>query len=121
MGLRSAGGRAVAATFVTLGLVYGVWYAYSVFLVALLHDFGWSRSLLAGAFSVFALVHGLLSPGLGWLADRIGSRRLVLAGGVAAGLKWPCNLSVSSETPTGAICWRFPKKKCRGCAARRSP
>lgn len=82
MGLRSAGGRAVAATFVTLGLVYGVWYAYSVFLVALLHDFGWSRSLVAGAFSVFALVHGLLSPGLGWLVDRIGSRRLVLAGGV---------------------------------------
>jgi MFS family permease len=68
-------------TFVTLGLVYGLWYAYSVFLVALLHDFGWSRSLLAGAFSIFVLVHGLLSPGLGWLADRIGSRRVVLAGG----------------------------------------
>ena len=40
MDFRSAGGRAVAATFVTLGLVYGVWYAYSVFLVAILHDFG---------------------------------------------------------------------------------
>jgi MFS family permease len=82
VGLQTPGARAVAATFVTLGLVYGVWYAYSVFLVALLHDFGWSRSLLAGAFSVFVLVHGLLSPGLGWLADRLGSRRLVLAGGV---------------------------------------
>ena len=82
MGLRTPGARAVAATFVTLGLAYGVWYAYSVFLVALLDDFGWSRSLLAGAFSVFVLVHGLLSPGLGWLADRMGSRRLVLAGGV---------------------------------------
>src|SRR3990172_4669088 len=55
--------------------------------VALLHDFGWSRSLLAGAFSVFVLVHGLLSPGVGWLVDRIGSRRLVLAGG--AGLAAP--------------------------------
>jgi len=27
----------------TLGLCYGVWYSYSVFLVALLREFGWSR------------------------------------------------------------------------------
>ncbi|MBI4594166.1 MAG: MFS transporter, partial [Candidatus Rokubacteria bacterium] len=78
----------MAATFVTLGVVYGVWYAYAIFLVALLGEFGWSRSLVAGAFSVFTLVHGCLSPPLGWLADRLGPRRLVLTGGVilAAGL-----------------------------------
>ncbi len=40
----------------TLALAYGIWYAYSVILVALLHEFGWSRSVLAGAFSVFTLV-----------------------------------------------------------------
>lgn len=34
--------RALAVTVVTLALVYGVWYAYSVFLVALLKEFGWS-------------------------------------------------------------------------------
>jgi MFS family permease len=80
--------RSVAATFVTLGIAYGVWYAYSVFLVALLREFGWSRSLVAGAFSLFTLVHGISSPLLGWLADRVGPRRLVLAGGVllASGL-----------------------------------
>jgi len=77
-----AGRRSVAVTFVTLALSYGVWYAYSVFLVALLGEFGWSRSLLAGAFSVFVLVHGLMAPVLGWLADRIGPRRLIVAGGV---------------------------------------
>jgi MFS family permease len=73
---------------VTLGLSYGVWYAYSVFLVALLREFGWSRTLLAGAFSVFVLVHGVMAPVLGWLADRIGPRRLFAAGGLllAAGL-----------------------------------
>jgi MFS family permease len=73
---------------VTLGLSYGVWYAYSVFLVALLREFGWSRTLLAGAFSVFVLVHGVMAPLLGWLADRIGPRRLFAAGGLllAAGL-----------------------------------
>lgn len=49
--------------------------------MALLGEFGWRRSVLAGAFSVFALVHGLLSPPLGWLGDRFGPRRLVLVGG----------------------------------------
>jgi len=86
--LKAGGGRTVAATFVTLGLAYGVWYSFAVFLVALLRDFGWSRSVIAGAFSTFTLVHGLLAYPIGWLCDRIGPRRLVLAGGVllAAGL-----------------------------------
>lgn len=76
----SVGVRSVGITFVTLSFSYGVWYSYAVFLVALLGDFGWSRSLVAGAFSVFTLVHGLASFPLGWLADRIGTRKLVLAG-----------------------------------------
>src|SRR5260370_27492125 len=54
--------RALAVTVVTLALAYGVWYAYSVFLVALLREFGWSRSVLAGAFSVFTLVSGGSGP-----------------------------------------------------------
>jgi MFS family permease len=73
--------RALAVTVVTLALAYGVWYAYSVFLVALLGEFGWSRSVLAGAFSVFTLVSGGAGLILGALADRFGPRRLILAGG----------------------------------------
>ena len=77
--------KPIAATFVTLALVYGVWYAYSVFLVALLREFGWSRSVLAGAFSLFTLVHGGLGLPLGWLADRVGPRRLIVVGGAVLG------------------------------------
>jgi MFS family permease len=73
--------RALAVTVVTLALAYGVWYAYSVFLVALLKEFGWSRSVLAGAFSLFTLVSGGAGPVLGALADRFGPRRLILVGG----------------------------------------
>lgn len=73
---------ALAATVVTLALVYGVYYAYSVILVALLREFGWSRSVLAGAFSVFSLVNGAWNPVVGWLTDRLGPRRVVTAGGV---------------------------------------
>jgi len=76
----------LGAIGLTLGLTYGVWYSYSVFLVALLKEFGWSRSVLAGAFSVFTLVHGAANPVIGMLCDRIGPRRLVIFGGMALGL-----------------------------------
>ena len=71
---------------ITLAIVYGIWYAYSVILVALLAEFGWSRSVLAGAFSVFTLVHGGLNPWIGALCSRLGAARVMAAGGAAAGL-----------------------------------
>src|SRR2546427_6565772 len=75
MNVRSDANQSLVATFVTLGLAYGVWYAYSVFLVVLAEELHWSRSLVAGAFAVFALVHGLSSPPLGWLdRDRKSTR-----------------------------------------------
>jgi len=76
----------LGATFVTLGMSYGIWYSYSVFLVALLKEFGWSRSLLAGAFSLFVTVHGFLGPLNGWLAGRFGPRPILIAGGGILGV-----------------------------------
>src|ERR671919_1820784 len=70
----------------TLAISYGIWYAYSVFLVALLAEFGWSRSVLAGAFSVFTLVHGGVNPVIGALCARFRPLRVMAAGGVAMGL-----------------------------------
>ena len=86
----------LGAIGVTLGLTYGVWYSYSVYLVALLEEFGWSRSVLAGAFSVFTLVHGAANPFIGILCDRIGARRLVMFGGAALGLALYGNGSIDS-------------------------
>ena len=84
----------VGVTFVTLGLVYGIWYSYSVFLVVFLREFGWSRSLAAGAFSVFVVLHGCMSPISGWVGGRVGPRRLILAGGCALG----CGLLLAAQT-----------------------
>lgn len=85
---------AVASTFVTLAVLYGAWYSYSVFLVALLHEFGWSRSLVAGAFSVFVLVHGGFGPVIGWLLRRAGPKRVILAGACVMGT----GLCLTAET-----------------------
>ncbi len=78
---RRSGWIVVGATFVTLGMVYGVWYSYSVFFVAFLREFQWSRSVIAGGYSAFVLIHGTFSPISGWLAGRVGPRRVILAGG----------------------------------------
>ena len=86
----------LGAIALTLGLTYGVWYSYSVFLVALLNEFGWSRSVLAGAFSVFTIVHGIANPLVGVLCDRIGPRRLVVIGGAALGLALFANGFINS-------------------------
>jgi MFS family permease len=73
--------RIVVATFVTLGLAYGFWYAYSVFFVAFIREFGWSRSVVAGAFSLLVVVHGVSGPVLGWLVERFGARAVIASGG----------------------------------------
>jgi len=82
------GPRAVAIAFITLGAVYGVWFAYSVFLVALVDDMGWSRSRTAGAFSVLSIVHGFSGPLIGRLVERFGTQRVIALGGLffAAGM-----------------------------------
>jgi len=76
----------VGASFVTMAIFYGIWYSYGVFFVAILRDLGWSRSLVAGAFSVFTLIHGASGSFVGPLSRRLGARRVVLAGGLLLAL-----------------------------------
>ena len=78
-------GLSLALIALTLALAYGSWYAYSVFLVALLKDFGWSRAVLGGAFSLFALVQGAANPLLGMLCDKVRPPAVVAVGSVALG------------------------------------
>ncbi|MEW6688586.1 MAG: MFS transporter [Pseudomonadota bacterium] len=80
----------------SLALAYGIWYAYSVILVALLREYGWSRSVLAGAFSVFTLVHGAANPVIGMLCDRVRPLRLMAAGGALLGAALWADSHISS-------------------------
>lgn len=91
--LRRSTSLGVIAT--TLGLAYGIWYSYSVILVALLAEFGWSRSLLAGAFSTFAIVHGVANPFVGLLCDRLRPPLLVGIGGLGLGAALWFNSTIS--------------------------
>ena len=70
-------------SFVTAALVFGVWFSYAVFLVALVEAFDWSRGGAAMAFSVGSVVQAASSPLVGMLTDRWGPR-VVVVGGLGA-------------------------------------
>jgi MFS family permease len=75
----------VGFSFITLALVYAVWYSFSVFFVALLKEFGWSRSIGAGAFSLFIILSSMTGPFMGAMVDRFGPKRVIIIGSLILG------------------------------------
>jgi len=71
----------LAAAFTTFTISAGMMHSYTVFLVAFVEQFGWSRGETSIAYSVSQLVAGASSPVVGMLVDRLGPRRLLLLGG----------------------------------------
>jgi MFS transporter, OFA family, oxalate/formate antiporter len=69
--------------FIVLGFSRGFHSSFGVFNVALLESFGWSRGATAGIFSVVLSVDALLSPVVGYLLDRYGPKKVVVAGCLA--------------------------------------
>jgi MFS family permease len=90
----------VGFSFITLALVYAVWYSFSVFFVALLKEFGWSRSIGAGAFSLFIILGSMIGPFMGTMVDRFGPKRIVIMGSLILG----AGLALCSSTQTW---WQF--------------
>ena len=76
----------VGISFVNLGLFSAIWYSFSVFFVALLREFGWSRSVCAGAFSLFVILYSFVGPLIGSMVDRFGPRRVIALGSLALGV-----------------------------------
>jgi MFS family permease len=67
----------VAVAFVTLGTAFGVWYSFSVFFLAVIKEFGWTRAAASSIYSVFILSQALIGPLAGHLQDRFGPRRTI--------------------------------------------
>jgi len=78
----------VGVSFLNLLVLFGIWYSYSVFLVALTHEFGWDRTTTSSIFSVFVMISGLSGPLVGHAVDRLGARKILTLGAltVAFGL-----------------------------------
>jgi MFS family permease len=70
----------VALAFLSMGIWLALRSTFSVFLVALLDEFKWSRAATAGIQSVSLLVYTVSAPLVGALIDRVGPRKVVLPG-----------------------------------------
>jgi len=73
----------VAVVFVTMAIGVNARTAFSLLFPPMLTEFGWQRSVTAGAFSFGFLLSAVLSPTLGRLMDSRGPR-VVMEFGVAA-------------------------------------
>lgn len=58
-------------------------HSFGAYAVEMQRDFGWSKTVIAGAFALTRVESGLLGPLQGWLVDRFGPR-LILRIGLAA-------------------------------------
>lgn len=90
----------VGFSFITLALVYGIYYSFSVFFVALLKEFSWNRATGAGAFSLFMIVNSLIAPFIGKMVSSTHPKRVMIGGMILLGI----GLALSSLTQTW---WQF--------------
>ena len=61
----------VLSTSIICGLGYGTWmYSFGVFFKPMMAEFGWTRAMTAGAYSLRSIQGGIASPILGWVIDK---------------------------------------------------
>jgi len=75
----------VLAAFVIMMLTLGINYTFGVFFEPLLAEFGWTRAVTSGAYSLAMLVFGALGIIAGGLSDRFGPRIVSVFSGIFFG------------------------------------
>ncbi len=76
----------VGASLMIMSVMWAVYYAFGVFFKPVLNEFGWTRALTSGAFSLASMMNGLLTVAMGGLTDKLGPRMVMTACGLFLGL-----------------------------------
>ena len=85
-----------------LAIALGIRHGFGLFLAPMSDEFGWGRQTFALAIALQNLIWGLTQPLSGALADKVGARKIIVAGGLcyAAGL---AAMAFSSSAVTLAL------------------
>ena len=76
----------VVAAFLIIVTMYGVYYTFGIFFSPVLTEFGWTRAMISGAFSLSWIINGLLGIVMGRLNDSLGPRVVLTICGFLVGL-----------------------------------
>ena len=76
----------ILASFSIMFVMWGVHFAFGVFFKPILSDFGWTRAMTSGAYSLCTITNGLLAMVMGGLTDKLGPRLVMTFCGVFLGL-----------------------------------
>lgn len=67
----------VIAALVIMVLAWGTFFSYGIFFTPLVAEFGWTRAITSGAFTLASLIRGFLGITTGKLSDKFGLRIVV--------------------------------------------
>jgi OFA family oxalate/formate antiporter-like MFS transporter len=81
---------------ICMTMVANLQYGWTLFVGPLHTAFGWDRSAIQVAFTIFVLAETWLVPVEGYLVDLFGPKPLVLFGGLLVGVAWVMNSTVST-------------------------
>jgi MFS family permease len=76
----------VAVAFIIMMLSWGLYIVFGVFFDPLLNEFGWTRTMISGAYSLSSILSGVVGIAMGGLTDRFGPRFVVTFCGFCLGL-----------------------------------
>jgi MFS family permease len=79
------GATVVASASVIMVLIFAVQYSFGIFFKPVLTEFGWTRAMTAGAFSLVWISQGIVSILMGGLNDRLGPRIVLTVCGALIG------------------------------------
>ncbi len=86
----------VMLAFLIMLVIHGVFIAFGVFFNPVLTEFGWTRAMTSGAFSLSMIFIGLLGIVVGRLTDRFGPRIVLTVCGILLGLGYMLMSQISA-------------------------
>jgi MFS family permease len=78
----------VGAICAVMLFIWGAINSQAVFFVPVLKHFGWTRAKFSVALSIGWVTGGAAGPLIGWLADRVNPKRMIIVGAAITGLLW---------------------------------